>query len=60
MIRQLSGSHAEVTELSAADDQPGLLLSSSKDGVVRLWSVMDEECLATVPADAFAAVGTHE
>eukprot|EP00877_Chromochloris_zofingiensis_P014113 jgi/Chrzof1/8956/Cz03g30180.t1 len=55
VIRQLSGSHAEVTELSAADDQPGLLLSSSKDGVVRLWSVMDEECLATVPADAFAA-----
>ncbi len=55
-----AGHHAAVVELSAAAEQPGLLLSLSKDGNVRLWDVGRQECLLSLKTDAYAVVGPRQ
>lgn len=48
---------SSVVELSAAAQQPGLLLVLCRDGTLQLWQVANAQCCCSVKADAFAAVG---
>ncbi|WIA40205.1 hypothetical protein OEZ86_013593 [Tetradesmus obliquus] len=43
-------------ELSAAAEQPGLLLVLCKDGTLQLWQVASGLCCCSIQTDAFAAV----
>jgi hypothetical protein len=43
-------------ELSAAAEQPGLLLVLCKDGTMQLWQLASGLCCCSIQTDAFAAV----
>lgn len=49
-------SSSSVVELSAAADQPGLLLVLCKDGTLQLWQVATGQCYLSIKSDAFTAV----
>ncbi|KAG1680725.1 hypothetical protein FOA52_008057 [Chlamydomonas sp. UWO 241] len=55
VIGQLPGHTSEVTHLCSPAGLPGLLLSLSRDGNIRLWDVRVGECLVSLDTDATAA-----
>lgn len=56
VVVPMQGHFTDVVELSAAGNCPGLLLSLSKDGNLRLWDVQHQTCLLSLHTDAFSAV----
>lgn len=55
VVALLKGHEAQVVELSAATSRPGLLLSLSRDGNLRLWDALAPACLLSLHTDAVAA-----
>ncbi|WIA19912.1 hypothetical protein OEZ85_005805 [Tetradesmus obliquus] len=47
---------ASAVELSAAAEQPGLLLVLCRDGTLQLWQVASGLCCCSIQTDAFAVV----
>lgn len=45
VVAVLRGHKAEVVALASASQQPGLLVSLSTDGDVRIWDIIEETCL---------------
>lgn len=56
VIKLLKGHTKEVIELAAGAEKPGLLLSLSKDGNIRLWDVASEKELSSIQTDASCLV----
>ena len=51
-----AGHLKEVIDLAAPSDSPGLLVSLSKDGNIRLWHASHESCTASYSSDASSLV----
>jgi WD40 repeat protein len=48
-----------ITDIQAYPQDDSHILSTSKDGTVRLWDVTSEKCLAVYDADATVSVRKH-